>query len=114
MLERRNLPDLKLLQTFECAARHRNFTRAGEELALTQSAVSRQIRELEAQLGKPLFERVRGRVVPTPAGEVLRRRAAPGSARPPSPPPARPAWPWPAAARRHGHRWRRAGPRASP
>ncbi|WP_253949196.1 LysR family transcriptional regulator [Mangrovicoccus sp. HB161399] len=76
MLERRNLPDLKLLQTFECAARHRNFTRAGEELALTQSAVSRQIRELEAQLGKPLFERVRGRVLPTPAGEVLRAQAA--------------------------------------
>ncbi|WP_138467095.1 LysR family transcriptional regulator [Poseidonocella sp. HB161398] len=76
VLERRHLPDLKLLQTFECAARHRNFTRAGEELSLTQSAVSRQIRELEAQLGRTLFERIRGRVVPTPSGEVLRGQAA--------------------------------------
>ena len=59
--QRRYLPDMRMLLTFECAARHGNFTRAGEELALTQSAVSRQIRDLEAQIGKPLFERVRGR-----------------------------------------------------
>ncbi|WP_158970043.1 LysR family transcriptional regulator [Chachezhania sediminis] len=67
------LADLRLLQTFESAARHGNFTRAGEELALTQSAVSRHIRELEAQVGQPLFERVRGRVVTTPAGEIFRQ-----------------------------------------
>lgn len=70
-LHRRFLPDMQLLQTFECAARNGNFTRAAEELALTQSAVSRQIRELESQLGKRLFERIPGRVVPTQAGEAL-------------------------------------------
>ncbi|SDE24505.1 regulatory helix-turn-helix protein, lysR family [Salipiger thiooxidans] len=47
ILQRRLLPDMRILQTFELAARHGNFTRAGEELALTQSAVSRQIRDLE-------------------------------------------------------------------
>ncbi|MER5172410.1 LysR family transcriptional regulator [Thioclava kandeliae] len=68
MIERRNLPDMKMLQTFEAAARHGNFTRAAEELALTQSAVSRQIRDLEAQIGFGLFERVPGRVVTTQEG----------------------------------------------
>lgn len=71
ILQRRFLPDLKVLQTFECAARHGNFTRAGEELSLTQSAVSRQIRELEQQVRKPLFERLPGRVVLTRAGREL-------------------------------------------
>ncbi|MCA0995054.1 LysR family transcriptional regulator [Alloyangia pacifica] len=70
-LQRRLLPDMKVLQTFELAARHGNFTRAGEELALTQSAVSRHVRELEEQIGKPLFERLRGRVVLTRAGTEL-------------------------------------------
>ncbi|MDK3019961.1 LysR family transcriptional regulator [Pseudodonghicola flavimaris] len=69
--QRRFLPDIRLLQTFECAARHGNFTRAAEDLALTQSAVSRQIRELEAQIDKPLFERLPGRVVMTPAARDL-------------------------------------------
>lgn len=68
-LPRRDLPDMRLLQTFEAAARHGNFTRAAEELSLTQSAVSRQVRELEARIGRPLFERARGRVVATQAGE---------------------------------------------
>lgn len=71
ILQRRHLPDMRVLQTFEQAARHGNFTRAGEDLALTQSAVSRQIRDLEAQVGKPLFERLRGRVVLTRAGAEL-------------------------------------------
>ena len=70
-LQRRYLPDMKTLVTFECAARHGNFTRAAEELSLTQSAVSRQVRDLEEQVGKPLFERVRGRVVITPAGDAF-------------------------------------------
>jgi LysR family transcriptional regulator, glycine cleavage system transcriptional activator len=51
------LPALDLLLGFEAAARHLSFTKAGEELYLTQSAVSRQIKELESQLGVPLFER---------------------------------------------------------
>ena len=72
-LSRRELPDMRLLQTFESAARHGNFTRAADELALTQSAVSRQVRELEEQIGHPLFERVRGRVIMTPTGETFLR-----------------------------------------
>lgn len=68
---RRELPDVRLLQTFESAARHGNFTRAGEELALTQSAVSRQIRDLEAQIGHTLFDRNRNRVITTPKGETF-------------------------------------------
>lgn len=71
ILQRRYLPDIRILQTFECAARHGNFTRAAEDLALTQSAVSRQIRDLETQLKKQLFERLPGRVVMTRAGEDL-------------------------------------------
>lgn len=62
-IQRRLLPDMLLLRTFECAARHGNFSRAAEELNLTQSAVSRQIRDLEGQIGLQLFERIRKRVV---------------------------------------------------
>jgi DNA-binding transcriptional LysR family regulator len=62
------IPDIANLQAFECAARHGNFTRAAEELSLTQSAVSRQIRDLELQTGLLLFERVRQRVVLSEAG----------------------------------------------
>jgi DNA-binding transcriptional LysR family regulator len=51
------LPPLDLLLAFEAAARHLSFTRAGSERFLTQSAVSRQIRALEDELGVPLFER---------------------------------------------------------
>jgi DNA-binding transcriptional LysR family regulator len=65
---RRLIPDIVTLQTFECAARHGNFTRAAEELNLTQSAISRQIRDLEAQTGMQLFERIRRRVVLSQAG----------------------------------------------
>lgn len=65
---RRLIPDIVTLQAFECAARHGNFTRAAEELNLTQSAISRQIRDLEAQTGLQLFERIRRRVVLSQAG----------------------------------------------
>ncbi|MCJ8141006.1 LysR substrate-binding domain-containing protein [Falsirhodobacter halotolerans] len=70
-LSRSLVPDLTALQTFAAAARHGNFTRAAEELNLTQSAVSRQIKDLEAQLGVALFERVRQRVVLSTAGQRL-------------------------------------------
>lgn len=46
----RRLPPLYALRAFEAAARHASFTRAGEELAITQSAVSRHIRTLEELL----------------------------------------------------------------
>lgn len=70
-MRRSLLPDLSALQTFECAARHENFSRAAEELNLTQSAVSRQIRDFEDRIGHRLFERVRQRVVLSEAGERL-------------------------------------------
>lgn len=65
------VPDLVVLQAFECAARHGSFTQAATELNLTQSAVSRQIRSLESQLGVVLFERVRRRVVLSATGRSL-------------------------------------------
>ena len=51
------LPPLDLLVSFEAAARHLSFTRAGAERFITQSAMSRQIQALEQQLGVPLFRR---------------------------------------------------------
>jgi len=65
------LPSLDLLKGFEAAARLLSFTRAGEELHLTQSAVSRQILELEEQLGVTLFERRHRSLALTEAGQVL-------------------------------------------
>jgi LysR family glycine cleavage system transcriptional activator len=52
------LPPLNALQVFEAAARHRSFTRAAEELHITQGAVSHRIRALEDSLGRPLFRRL--------------------------------------------------------
>lgn len=68
-LSRRLVPDLVAIQAFECAARHGSFTRAGHELNLTQSAISRQIKELENHLGTRLFERIRQRVVLSRSGQ---------------------------------------------
>ncbi len=62
------LPSLAVLRCFEAAARRESFTLAAEELHLTQSAVSRQVRELEQTLGFPLFRRVGRRVVLSDAG----------------------------------------------
>jgi LysR family transcriptional regulator, glycine cleavage system transcriptional activator len=53
----RDLPALDLLKGFEAAARHLSFTKAGAELFLTQSAISRQVQALEEQLGVKLFHR---------------------------------------------------------
>ena len=70
-MKRSLIPDIAILQAFESAARHGNFTRAAAELSLTQSAISRQIRDLEGQTGLLLFERIRQRVVLTEAGKKL-------------------------------------------
>ena len=70
------LPALDLLVGFESAARHLSFTQAGEELFLTQSAVSRQIKELEEQLGVPLFERRHRALALTEAGQQFYASAA--------------------------------------
>src|SRR5688572_16525445 len=63
------LPSLDLLRGFETAARLLSFTKAGEELHLTQSAVSRQIKELEDQLSVALFERRHRSLALTEAGQ---------------------------------------------
>jgi LysR family glycine cleavage system transcriptional activator len=68
-LNRTLLPDLAAVQAFECAARHASFTRAGRELNLTQSAISRQVKSLEDHLGTRLFERIRQRIVLSQSGE---------------------------------------------
>lgn len=70
---RAGLPRLDLLRSFEAAARLLSFTRAADELALTQSAVSKQIQLLESDLGLPLFERRHRALALTEAGEVLQR-----------------------------------------
>ena len=64
---------LDLLHTFEAAARHLSFTAAGSELALSQPAVSRQIQQLEAALGAPLFQRQHRSLALTDAGRVMQR-----------------------------------------
>lgn len=70
------LPSLDLLKGFEAAARLLSFTKAGEELHLTQSAVSRQIQELEEQLGAPLFHRRHRALALTDAGQQFYPAAA--------------------------------------
>jgi LysR family glycine cleavage system transcriptional activator len=56
------LPPLTAIRAFEAAGRHENFSRAAEELGMTQAAISYQIRQLEDRVGKPLFVREKGRV----------------------------------------------------
>jgi len=70
-----NLPPLDLIQGFEAAARTLSFTRAAEELCITQSAVSRQIRALEEHLGVTLFERRPRSLALTEQGLALQRTA---------------------------------------
>jgi len=65
---RRKLPTTQALSCFEAAARHQSFTRAAQELSLTQGAVSRQVAALEAFLEVPLFRRTQHGMVLTPAG----------------------------------------------
>src|SRR6187397_1233964 len=64
----RRLPPLNALKAFEAAARHESFTRAAEELFVTQGAVSHQVKALETELGVKLFNRERQRLIITEAG----------------------------------------------
>lgn len=64
------LPPLAWIQAFETAARHLSFTLAGEELNITQSAISQRIRQLEDRLGQPLFVRHARSLSLTPAGQA--------------------------------------------
>jgi len=65
---RPHLPPLNALKAFEAAARHESFTRAAEELCVTQGAVSHQVKALEAELAVRLFSRERQRLIITEAG----------------------------------------------
>ena len=71
----RPLPSLDLVRGFEAAARELSFTRAGAELHLTQSAVSRQIKALEDHLGVKLFTRMNRALKLTAEGEAFYRTA---------------------------------------
>ncbi len=64
---------LDLLRGFRVAARHLSFTRAAQELFVTQSAISREIKTLEEQIGQPLFHRVHRALQLTHAGAELYR-----------------------------------------
>jgi len=93
------LPPLELLRSFEAAARRLSFTEAAAEVSLTQSAVSRQVQQLEGSLGVLLFERRHRALALTEAGTVLNAQwsiAWSGCATPP------PAF----APRRRPARWR--------
>lgn len=69
-MKRGRLP-LTALRSFEAAGRHLSFSKAAEELFVSQAAVSRQIRELEIVVGRPLFERLHRRVELTDSGRNL-------------------------------------------
>jgi len=65
----RRLPPLNAVRAFEAAARHLSFTRAAEELHVTQAAISHQIKALEERLGLRLFDRRHRALALTPAGQ---------------------------------------------
>lgn len=74
---RRNIPSLQSLICFESAAKHSSYTHASQELFITQSAVSRQIQQLEVFLGVTLFSRTRHGVEMTEAGKQYAKSIKP-------------------------------------
>jgi LysR family glycine cleavage system transcriptional activator len=66
----RRLPPLNALRAFEAAARHLSFTKAAEELFVTQAAISHQVKALEESLGLALFRRYNRRLMLTDAGQA--------------------------------------------
>lgn len=74
---RRNIPSLQSLICFESAAKHSSYTHASQELFITQSAVSRQIQQLEDFLGVTLFSRTRHGVEMTEAGKQYAKSIKP-------------------------------------
>ena len=70
-------PSLKSVATFEAAARHESFKGAAEELFLTPSAISHQVRHLEGHLGVKLFHRMSGGLAITDAGSYYLRMLTP-------------------------------------
>jgi len=73
----RRLPPLNWLRSFEAAARHLSFTTTGEELHLTQAAVSQHIKSLEQYLGQPLFVRMARSLRLTDQGRAYQQRIEP-------------------------------------
>ncbi|MFC5743051.1 LysR substrate-binding domain-containing protein [Dyella tabacisoli] len=69
--QRRYLPPLSALRAFEAAARHQSFRLAANELSVTPTAISHQVRQLESLLGVPLFERRVRKVLLTAQGRTL-------------------------------------------
>lgn len=67
----RQLPSLTALRAFEAAARHLSFTRAAEELHVTQAAISHQVKSLERELGQRLFRRLPRRLLLTEEAQAL-------------------------------------------
>lgn len=65
------MPSLRAIKSFVAAAKHQSFTAAAESLCVTQAAISRQIRELEATLGVKLFHRVGRSVELTDEGNIF-------------------------------------------
>src|ERR1035437_8940745 len=74
---RRKIPSLQALACFDAAARHQSYTRAAQELALTQGAVSRQITALEEFVDVALFRRTRHGVALTERGADYAAQVAP-------------------------------------
>jgi LysR family glycine cleavage system transcriptional activator len=74
----RHLPPLSALRAFEAAARHSSAQRAAQELNVTATAISHQVRALEQWLGTPLFVRRPRQLEPTPAGRELQAVLAVG------------------------------------
>src|SRR3954463_3299206 len=64
----RRLPPLNALKAFEASARHESFTKAADELCVTQGAVSHQVKALEVEPGRRLFQPDRRRLAITDAG----------------------------------------------
>lgn len=73
MVKFRHIPPTQFLKGFEAAARLESFSRAAEEVGLTQSAISHQMRLLESQIGQPLFLRIGREVRLTDAGRDYHR-----------------------------------------
>ncbi len=71
---RRKIPSIEALIAFEAAARHLSFTRSADELAVTQSAVGRQVAFLEEYLGVALFNRVKKRLSLTEVGQLYAKQ----------------------------------------
>jgi len=68
----RHIPGLQSLKAFDASARHLSFTKAAQELNVTPAAVSHQIKELEDQIGVPLFQRTSRHMQLTRHGQILR------------------------------------------